>query len=74
MEWLNENWEWILPAILYAMERSQEFHSRRKAKKQSEADGTVVETTSPDRVTKGQKVKGLLFDLLPLVSRIKRRK
>ena len=65
-EFLSDNVEWILLLVAYAMERLQEI-KRRKAQ--------VVETDGTSKVKgKARKVAGFLFDLLPVVSRLKRRK
>ena len=71
MDFLSDNVEWLLLIVAYALERLQEIQRRKKLSH----DTPVVETDSEVKVKgKGAKVASFLFDLLPIVSRIKRRK
>ena len=65
-DFLADNVEWLLLIVAYAAERLQEVKRRKKLK----SDSPVVETEQ----SKVRKATGFLVDLLPLVSRFKRRK
>jgi hypothetical protein len=67
-EFLSDNVEWLLLIVAYALERLQEIQRRKKLKSE------VVESEQSKVKGKAAKVGNFLFDLLPLVSRIKRRK
>ena len=68
-EFLNNNVEWLLLIVAYVLERLQEIQRRKKLKTEE------VETDGNSKVKgKGAKVASFLFDLLPVVSRFKRRK
>lgn len=67
-EFLTDNVEWLLLIVAYALERLQEIQRRKKLSKDVESDGQSKVKG------KARKVAGFLFDLLPVVSRLKRRK
>lgn len=67
-DFLSNNVEWLLLIVAYALERLQEVKRRKTLSKDVETEPGKVP------VTKAKKVGGLLVDLLPLVSRITRRK
>ena len=69
-EFLSDNVEWLLLIVAYALERLQEIKRRKKLN----TDSPVVETEQGKVKGKAAKVGGFLFDLLPLLSRMKRRK
>ena len=71
-EWFSENYEWIVAAIIYALERYTAFRSKAKKQKQTQQEhsqGSVV--TAGDKPKR--KAVDLLFDILPIVSRIRDR-
>jgi len=71
-DFLSDNVEWLVLIVAYALERLQEISRRKKLKSESIED---VETDGSGKVKgKGAKVASFLFDLLPVVSRLKRRK
>lgn len=68
-EFLNNNVEWLVLVVVYVLERLQEVQRRKKLKSED------VETDGNSKVKgRARKVAGFLFDLLPVVSRFKRRK
>lgn len=68
-EFLSDNVEWLLLILAYALERLQEIKRRKKLK-----SGVVETEENRVPVSKAKKVGGVLVDLLPLISRFKRRK
>ena len=71
-EFLSDNVEWLVLIVAYALERLQEISRRKKLKSESTEE---VETDGTSKMKgKASKVASFLFDLLPVVSRIKRRR
>jgi len=68
-EWFDNNYEIILAVVIYAVERLQARYSKRR---KNRLDAEV--SKSGKTVTKKRRALNLLFDVLPIVSRLRSKK
>lgn len=74
MDWLSENWEWIAAVVAYALERYTALKGRKKDKlQQSQESSSPSVGTVTGKKTKKERAVSILFDVLPFISRIKRK-